>query len=432
METYLLQFKLGHFLTFDDVQTFSMVASQSSEKSDHLIKTSGYKILKTSCIYGANSSGKSNFVKGFMYSRMRVVKPSNDHFDYGFDDLKNYAHINGKGKSSGEPSYFEYILMLDGRVFSFGFEAHTGSNTLMSEWFVEIFNDGSEETIYAVDLTNEYSGDKYYANLFEKYCQTDRTETFLHFIHDSGDDHLYSNQIDGLLKWFTYGLKVVTSSLEKCYIPVQSDFICKLEKQMRNMDIRESIDVSIKNGYTNVGYNYFSDCINDHLSNRNMLITMPNKFESIRFGRMHDFEKCEFFFKHEKGGMRLPFQKESEGTRKLLFLLTLLMSHMDDISNTVIVDEMECNLHSLICMAIINKQIANVYNCNQLIITTHETHIMDDARLDEIWIIDSDTDTNEKKSRIYSLQEFTNVEYKNLNNDYLRGIYGGTPFIRGD
>ena len=105
---------------------------------------------------------------------------------------------------------------------------------------------------------------------------------------------------------------------------------------------------------------------------------------------------------------------------------------LDDVSNTVIVDEMESNLHTLVCKEIVNRMVKGDYSCDQLIVTTHETRLMDDARPDEIWMVDKSPNDDERASTLHSLEEYNHVEKKTLNSDYLIGIYGGIPWIKED
>ena len=65
----------------------------------------------------------------------------------------------------------------------------------------------------------------------------------------------------------------------------------------------------------------------------------------------------------------------------------------------------------------------------QLVITTHESTIMDQAlfRRDEIWFIERDTDN---RSRVYSLDRFKERYDKVLSKAYLEGRYGAIPVFK--
>lgn len=66
----------------------------------------------------------------------------------------------------------------------------------------------------------------------------------------------------------------------------------------------------------------------------------------------------------------------------------------------------------------------------QLIITTHESNLMDLKllRRDEIWFVDRDIEQNE--SKLYSLEKFKVHNTKKVAKDYLIGRYGAVPVFK--
>ena len=59
----IIEFSVANFLSFKDKVTFSMLANSSDGLNDNYIEVNNRKILKTSAIYGANASGKTNLFK---------------------------------------------------------------------------------------------------------------------------------------------------------------------------------------------------------------------------------------------------------------------------------------------------------------------------------------------------------------------------------
>ena len=64
----------------------------------------------------------------------------------------------------------------------------------------------------------------------------------------------------------------------------------------------------------------------------------------------------------------------------------------------------------------------------QLIVTTHESRLMDFdlLRRDEIWFVDKD---QSGASNIYSLEEYNERFDKKIDKAYLEGRYGGVPLF---
>ena len=61
----LLQFKVNNYKSIKDTTTFSM-ATTSKDKGNSF-KVKKYELLQSAIVYGANASGKSNFLKALIF-----------------------------------------------------------------------------------------------------------------------------------------------------------------------------------------------------------------------------------------------------------------------------------------------------------------------------------------------------------------------------
>ena len=59
----LVQFSVENYMSIKEKVVFSMLASSDKELAENLIESKNEKCLKSAVIYGANASGKSNFLK---------------------------------------------------------------------------------------------------------------------------------------------------------------------------------------------------------------------------------------------------------------------------------------------------------------------------------------------------------------------------------
>lgn len=62
----LIEFRIQNFLSFKELQTFTMVKSKSSERPGNafpIMAEKEFSLLKSAAVYGPNSCGKSNFLK---------------------------------------------------------------------------------------------------------------------------------------------------------------------------------------------------------------------------------------------------------------------------------------------------------------------------------------------------------------------------------
>ena len=100
------------------------------------------------------------------------------------------------------------------------------------------------------------------------------------------------------------------------------------------------------------------------------------------------------------------FQDESDGTQRCLNLLPALY-HLTQACKVFVVDEIDRSLHPLLCHSLLKLFLdACPSGCQQLIVTTHETHLLDLEllRRDEIWFMEKD---RHQQSRISSLGDWT-------------------------
>ena len=132
----------------------------------------------------------------------------------------------------------------------------------------------------------------------------------------------------------------------------------------------------------------------------------------------------------------LPFESESDGTKKLLAALPMLIIALRE-GRLVIVDELDSKLHPKLLRYIIrmfkNKELNK--NGAQLLFTSHDMTTMRNTvfRRDEIWFAATD---EAHESQIYSLYDIRNADDSHVNNksaydkQYLEGRYGADPYLQ--
>ena len=138
----LLEFQIENYLSFKEKANLSMLASSSAtskkELIDSVIDAGKYKVLSSAAIYGANASGKSNFLSAIHFMRNFIM------------DSAHKSQINKKIKSNrfrfnsvcdDKPSVFEMIFLVQNVeygdetkdvVFRYGFQID--QKGIHSEW----------------------------------------------------------------------------------------------------------------------------------------------------------------------------------------------------------------------------------------------------------------------------------------------------------
>jgi hypothetical protein len=124
----------------------------------------------------------------------------------------------------------------------------------------------------------------------------------------------------------------------------------------------------------------------------------------------------------------IPFHEESDGTQRCLDLLPALY-HLANEPKVFVVDELDRSLHPLLCHALLKLFLeACPGHPRQMIVTTHETHLLDLdlLRRDEIWFMEKD---RRQQSQLASLVDFNTRKDLRIEKGYLQGRFGGIPFI---
>ena len=68
----LIKFSLANFLSFNQMQTFSMEAGKARKNSKRVYKDKHIKLTKCEAIFGANASGKSNLIEAFQFVLLKT------------------------------------------------------------------------------------------------------------------------------------------------------------------------------------------------------------------------------------------------------------------------------------------------------------------------------------------------------------------------
>ena len=126
----LLEFKVGNYKSFKEPVTFSMVASSLKEHWEtHVFETQKVNLLKSTLIYGANASGKSNFFDAILFMKEFV---SSSAKDTQITEKINIEHFRLSTETEEKPSLFEIIFLINRIRYRYGFQV--SENRVEAEW----------------------------------------------------------------------------------------------------------------------------------------------------------------------------------------------------------------------------------------------------------------------------------------------------------
>ncbi len=113
----LVQFSIENFLSFGKKTTFSMVKSKTAEGlPSHVFRaTDSISLLRGAAFYGANASGKSNFVKALAFAKKFILEGLRPKESVPVESFRLDA------ERFQSPSEFEFILFIEETFYTYGF-----------------------------------------------------------------------------------------------------------------------------------------------------------------------------------------------------------------------------------------------------------------------------------------------------------------------
>lgn len=387
----LVQFKIKNVLSFKEETVFDMTAINAyKEHESNLIDIDiKERFLRVAAIYGANASGKSNFVCAMRFFQ-RIIVESLNNVDDGAESILEQYSVPFSFEENTENSEFEIVQIINKEEYRYGFEYN--SEAIVTEW------------------------------LYKKNLETNRTTIIFERTTDKVDlgatvrkeCDAYKEQIpqETLVLSFFNKLKLKTDVFRKVYSGIM-DILVFSSGACENIGILETFLPRIIE------------------KEKEKLLEFLSAIDTgIKDIKYDDNEKEIYFMTYHKGedGELYPLNlySESEGTIKSIMLF--IHAQMTIYRNGVIlIDELNVKLHPLLLKFIIDLFYNNGSKA-QLIYTTHDTTLMDKKffRRDQIWFVQKDENGH---SEMCALSDFKVRSDASFEKDYLSGVYGGIPFL---
>ena len=105
----LIKFSVQNFLSFKELNSLEMLASNIVQHEENIITTDQYKLLKGVAIFGANASGKSNLFKAMRFARNFILFSSKE--TQANEEIPVIPFLLSD-ETENEPSLFEFIFIM--------------------------------------------------------------------------------------------------------------------------------------------------------------------------------------------------------------------------------------------------------------------------------------------------------------------------------
>ena len=135
----LLEFRCKNHKSIKDEVLFSLLASKDTFNSEYLYGYKDLKILKSSVVYGANGSGKSNFIDAIFFMKSLVTNSINLQPGMGIPYTPH--KLNGVGSES----FYSVQFIKNGVRFAYGFSIE---QMLVKEEYLYYFPNGRQAKIF--------------------------------------------------------------------------------------------------------------------------------------------------------------------------------------------------------------------------------------------------------------------------------------------
>ena len=430
-------------------EEFSMIAGRVRGKKEHIYDDGKLKLLKFAAIYGANASGKSNLVKAMDLMRGIVVSGLPD------GHTEKYCKVDPGNKN--KPSYFEIEIMLGEKYYAYGFEVILSQSRFISEWLVELNADNTEKELFTRNIEEEiykFGGDLNKKGLKERlevYADdiSDNDSVLFLTIMNQNKKNVYSKYkaamaLNDVYMWIRDSFAIIypdqpLSMYEYLSKTEQTEEICKLisafgtgitDFKIVNVDIEQILRRLIppvqKEVIRKIEEQQAILRQSKNVRSTNLAMRSRDNFFIITLNSNDSIECRTIEFTHGRKGALFALNEESDGTVRILDLLEILIAGE---GKTYVIDELDRCLHPMLSYKFVDTFFRLAENKNiQLIVTTHESRLMDFnlLRRDEIWFVDK---KESGESDIYSLEEYNARFDQKIDKAYMDGRYGGVPIF---
>lgn len=412
----LVEFRVTNFRSLRDEQVLSLVASKDQTLHDTHTLSTGFKaaphLLRSAVLYGANASGKSNFIKAMQYMRSVVLESAVIQPGQSF----SVQAFRLDGGSATQATAFEITFLLEGVRYQYGFAmtaARIVSEHLLvykaakpQHWFTRHFDDKSGKDVYEFG-----TGLKGAKSVWEG--ATRANALFL-----SMAVQLNSDALRPVFDWFANRLVIVN---EQAPLKQQASIqmLGRPEGRRQICSFLAAADTSIAD----------IEVVTRKVPGQSVSFDLATGKTEVK---TEEVEQHQLRFSHitPQGRAVFDLMDESNGTRNLLFLAGPVLDILKK-GLTLVVDELDTSLHTLLVRELVRlfQQPAANTGGAQLIFTTHDTSLLDAPdlfRRDQVWFVEKDAD---QASRLVALSEFSPRKNEALERGYLMGRYGGIPLL---
>lgn len=417
----LLEFSVGNYLSFKTNTTLSLFATAIKEHADaNIFSAERYDLLKGAVIYGANASGKSNFIKAMSTMRRLILQS----FEQSSADELDITPFLLSTKTEKAPSSFETVFLIDNIRYRYGFEVD--DRIVHAEWLFEVQRQ-AEKPLFIREQDGIEVMPKTFPEGKDLEQRTRDNALFLTVV-----DQFNGKTSKKIMKWFNNFI-TISGLRHEGYKDVTFSMLENKQMQSTLLDFYKKLDL----GFDEITIS------KKPFDPKELPRDMPEGLLKHLVTDLEGAFKIDIKTIHKKydtnnkviGNIEFDMRsQESSGTNKLFNISGPVFDVLNN-GGALIVDELDASLHPLLTLAITKLFNSKEFNSNnaQLIFATHDTNLLyyGNYRRDQIYFVEKN---KYGASEMYSLVEYkeegkTIRKDRSFEKDYIEGRYGAIPFI---
>lgn len=414
----LLMFKVKNYTSFKNEAILDMRATAYVQHPTHVMQVNDkLGLLKTTALYGANASGKSNLISAMFFFEQYIFsqfinKNENQDFESNKIGVKMKLEPFSLSNETNDASEFDIIFLHNNKQIQYGFECT--SKEVLTEWLY--INDKKVFERTGIELS---FGSKY-QKMLGAYKKLPAERLYIAVLEYFLDEEGKKVILDDFISFFNKEYNVFTEILFESTVKGLAGMVGLSKKLVSNKGYRNKVEQYLR--LVDVGIKRLDVQTETIFDER----TGKKKKEKV-IRTVHDIYDETGNVVGEK---LFDLHQESTGT---LRFLAYIQNAIEMISKggVFIVDEMSARLHPLLTKLIVDIFCSSQNTKAQLIFTTHDISLLNNNqfRRDEVVFIDK----NERgESNLYALSDLKVREDATFNKDYLQGKYGAIPIFHYD
>lgn len=402
----LVEFSVGNFWSFKEIQTLQMRAAKISSKNPKLdednvmVVDEQLSLLKSKAVFGANGSGKSNLVRAMQivfYVLAECLKDMNT--------LKRLIPYLLDDNNKEKPSFFQIVFIFERTIFRYGFEAN--SKIIHSEWLfgrsLENYSSVKERKYFVREGMNVKVNESIFKEA-KPFAKANPNEV-----------PLYRDNVLFLAVLSAWNVKLalqIFDHFQKDIMPISNAVY---------ENTKDTFLISMLSAQFQSKINTFIKSVDPTITGVQAIKSPQGSIIDVAIIRASetDSTKQEMFFLSSQ---------EAEGTKKIFEISPFIFLALER-GYFLVIDEFDSKLHPQLTRKIVelfHSPSTNPHNA-QLVFITHDTNLLDPQLLRRDQISFAQKDKN-GATELYSLVEFKGVRNDaSFEKDYLQGKYRAVP-----